>query len=70
MQNTTRVCDKFQIGKAGEYLVCSDLFLKGLNVSIAGETLPYDLLFDNGNKILKVQVKTTETHKKLINGEE
>lgn len=64
MQNTTRVCDKFQIGKAGEYLVCADLFLKGLNVSIAGETLPYDLLLDNGNKILKVQVKTTETHKK------
>ena len=35
-----RTSDKFQIGKAGEYMVCADLLLKGLNVSPAGETLP------------------------------
>jgi len=58
-----RVSDKFQIGKAGEYLVCADLLLKGFNVSPAGETLPYDLLLDTGQKILKVQVKTTETYR-------
>ena len=59
-----RTSDKFQIGKAGEYLVCADLLLKGFNVSPAGEALPYDLLLDTGKKILKVQVKTTETHRK------
>lgn len=59
-----RTSDRFQIGKAGEYLTCADLLLKGFNVSPAGETLPYDLLLDTGKKILKVQVKTTETHRK------
>jgi hypothetical protein len=55
-----RLSNKFDIGKAGEYLVCAELTLKGVSVSIAAETLPYDLLVDNGKKILKVQVKTTE----------
>ena len=59
-----RTSDKFQIGKAGEYMVCADLLLKGLNVSPAGETLPYDLLLDVGNRILKIQVKTTQIHKR------
>lgn len=58
-----RTSDKFQIGKAGEYLTCADLLLKGFNVSPAGETLPYDLLLDTGKKILKVQVKTTEMYR-------
>lgn len=58
-----RTSDRFQIGKAGEYLTCADLLLKGFNVSPAGETLPYDLLLDTGKKILKVQVKTTETYR-------
>lgn len=64
MENNNRVDEKFQLGKAGEHLVCFDLFSKGLNVSMASETLPYDLLVDNGKNILKVQVKTTRTHKK------
>lgn len=59
----TRISDKFQIGKAGEYLICADLLLKGFNVSPAGETLPYDILLDTGERILKVQVKTTETYR-------
>lgn len=58
-----RTSDRFQIGKAGEYLTCADLLLKGFNVSPAGETLPYDLLLDTVKKILKVQVKTTETYR-------
>lgn len=55
--------DKFQLGKAGEFITCADLTLKGFDVSLAGETLPYDLLLDTGRRILKVQVKTTETHR-------
>lgn len=59
-----RLTNKFDIGKAGEHLVCADLCLKGISVSIASETLPYDLLLDTGSKILKVQVKTTEQPRK------
>lgn len=55
--------DKFKLGKAGEFLAGAHLLLKGFNVSQAGETLPYDLLLDTGEKILKVQVKTTDTYR-------
>lgn len=55
--------DKFRLGKAGEFLTGANLILKGFDVSQAGETLPYDLLLDTGEKILKVQVKTTETYR-------
>jgi len=58
-----RISDKFQIGKAGEHLVCADLILKNLSISMADEALPYDVLLDIGYKILKIQVKTTVTHK-------
>ncbi|OPZ79386.1 MAG: hypothetical protein BWY78_00060 [Alphaproteobacteria bacterium ADurb.Bin438] len=64
MSDSIRLGNKFQIGKAGEHLVCFDLIKKGFLVSIASETLPYDLLLDTGNKIIKVQVKTTECPKK------
>lgn len=64
MENRCMIDSKFQLGKAGEHLVCFDLLSKGFNVSMASETLPYDLLMDNGKRILKVQVKTTLSHKK------
>jgi hypothetical protein len=48
-----------QIGKAGEYLVCADLILKGYVAFLSEQGLPYDVLLDNGKKLLKVQVKTT-----------
>lgn len=51
---------QLQIGKAGEYLVCADLILKGFVAFPSEQGLPYDILLDNGEKILKVQVKTTE----------
>jgi hypothetical protein len=50
---------ELQIGKAGEYLVCADLILNGFVSFLSEQGLPYDLLLDNGNKLLKVQVKTT-----------
>ena len=59
-----KTTDKFQIGKAGEFLVGAHLLFKGMDVSFAGETLPYDLLLDTGEKILKIQVKTTEKRKR------
>jgi len=51
---------QLQIGKAGEYLVCADLILKGFVSFPSEQGLPYDVLLDTGEKLLKVQVKTTE----------
>ena len=51
---------QLQIGKAGEYLVCANLILKGFVAFPSEQGLPYDVLLDNGSKLLKVQVKTTE----------
>ena len=51
---------QLQIGKAGEYLVCADLILKGFIAFPSEQGLPYDVLLDTGHKLLKVQVKTTE----------
>ena len=56
----TRESKQLQIGKAGEYLVCADLILKGFVAFPSEQGLPYDVLLDNGTKLLKVQVKTTE----------
>jgi len=51
---------QLQIGKAGEYLVCADLILKGFIAFPSEQGLPYDVLLDNGDRLFKVQVKTTE----------
>jgi hypothetical protein len=51
---------ELQIGKAGEYLVCADLILKGFVAFPSEQGLPYDVVLDNGKKLLKIQVKTTE----------
>lgn len=51
---------QLQVGKAGEYLVCADLILKGFVAFPSEQGLPYDVLLDTGNRLLKIQVKTTE----------
>lgn len=51
---------QLQIGKAGEYLVCADLIIKGFIAFPSEQGLPYDVLLDTGERLLKVQVKTTE----------
>jgi len=54
-----RTSNELQIGKAGEYLVCADLILKGFVAFLSEQGLPYDVLLDTGNKLIRVQVKTT-----------
>jgi len=54
-----RKSEQMQIGKAGEYLVCADLIMKGFIAFPSEQGLPYDVLLDIGEKLLKVQVKTT-----------
>jgi hypothetical protein len=57
------IVDDMQAGKAGEYLVCADLILKGFIAYPSEQGLPYDVVLDMGGKLLKVQVKATRTHK-------
>lgn len=54
-----RLSNELQIGKAGEYLTCADLVMKGLVAFPSEQGLPYDVLVDNGKRLLRVQVKTT-----------
>ena len=56
---------QLQVGKAGEYLVCADLIMKGFIAFPSEQGLPYDVLLDTGEKLLKVQVKTTEKPRKV-----
>ena len=55
-----RISNELQKGKAGEYLVRADLILKGFVAFPSEQGLPYDVLLDTGNKLLRVQVKTTD----------
>lgn len=54
-----RLSNELQIGKAGEYLVCADLIMKGLVAFPSEQGLPYDVLVDTGKRLLRIQVKTT-----------
>ena len=49
---------ELQIGKAGEYLVCSDLITKGYSAFLSDQGLPYDVLVDIKGTIKRIQVKT------------
>ena len=54
-----------QIGKAGEYLVCADLILNGLIAFPSEQGLPFDVVMEYKDKLLKVQVKTTRGAKDI-----
>ena len=60
-----RTSKELQTGKAGEYFVCADLILKGFVAFPSEQGLPYDVLLDNGSKLLRVQVKTTSGPRKV-----
>lgn len=51
------------IGRAGEYLVLSDLLLKGHQCFDSGQGVNYDIVMEKGSKLLKIQVKTTKEKK-------
>jgi DNA-binding Xre family transcriptional regulator len=53
------VYSEIRTGKAGEYLVCSDLSLKGFAVFMNEQQVGYDLVADTGKNLLRVQVKTS-----------
>ena len=57
--------NELQIGKAGEYLVCADVIIMGMIAYPSEQGLPYDVVIDNGTKLLKCQVKTTEKGRRI-----
>lgn len=48
-----------QAGKAGEYLVCADLILRGYVAFPSEQGLSFDVVLVANNIIYKIQVKTT-----------
>lgn len=54
-----------EVGKAAEHLVCADLILAGYRAFLSDQGLPYDILVDLGNRLIKVQVKATYEPKKV-----
>jgi hypothetical protein len=52
-----------QLGKAGEYLVCAELILKGYIAFPSEQGLPYDIVADNKGNLIRIQVKTTEKYR-------
>ena len=55
------ISKQLNIGRAGEYLVLADLLLKGYQAFDSGQGVNYDLVMESkDNKLLKIQVKTTE----------
>jgi len=61
--------NELQVGKAGEYIVCADLIIKGLIAYPSEQGLSYDVVVDNGKKLLKCQVKTTSKPRIILQRE-
>lgn len=57
--------DDLAAGKAGEYLVCADLILRGHVAFPSEQGLPYDVVADINGKLHRVQVKTTRGTKPI-----
>lgn len=55
-----------QAGKAGEYLVCADLIVKGYVAFPSEQGLPFDVVLDVEGRLLRVQVKTTRRLRPLV----
>lgn len=60
-----RKSNELQIGKAGEYIVCADLIIQDYIAFPSEQGLPYDIIMDSGEKLFRVQVKTTLEPRKI-----
>lgn len=58
-----------QAGKAGEYLVCADLILKGYIAFLSEQGLSFDVLAEVGGRLAKIQVKTTRAPNPAVRNE-
>jgi len=50
-------------GKAGEYLVCSELLFRGFNASIMSVDVGMDIVATKDNQLLGIQVKTSNLNR-------
>lgn len=48
------------LGKAGEHLVCADLFLNGWVATMAAEGQSYDIIAERDGYMIRVAVKSTQ----------
>ncbi|OGH18346.1 MAG: hypothetical protein A3F31_00535 [Candidatus Levybacteria bacterium RIFCSPHIGHO2_12_FULL_38_12] len=55
--------DSGYIGKAGEYLVCSELLFRGFNASIMSVDIGVDIVATRENRLYGIQVKTARLNK-------
>ncbi|MHA6820098.1 group I intron-associated PD-(D/E)XK endonuclease [Ralstonia pseudosolanacearum] len=55
-----RVSTEMEVGRAGEYLVMADLLLDGWVAYPTSQGVPYDIAVDIGDRIIRVQVKSTK----------
>ncbi|CDL00283.1 protein of unknown function [Magnetospirillum gryphiswaldense MSR-1 v2] len=53
------VSRELELGKAAEHLACADLLLGGWTAYTTDQGLPYDVVVDVGNQLVRVQVKST-----------
>jgi hypothetical protein len=53
------ISKELEIGKAAEHLVCSDLILQGYRAFLSDQGLPYDVVVDHQNTLIRVQVRST-----------
>ena len=60
-----RKSNELQIGKAGEYIVCADLIIQNYIAFLSEQGLPYDIIMDSGDRLFRVQVKTTSEPRKI-----
>jgi len=60
-----RKSNELQIGKAGEYIVCADLIIQNYIAFLSEQGLPYDIVMDSGDRLFRVQVKTTSEPRKI-----
>ena len=57
--SAVRVSPEMELGRAGEYLVLADLLLNGWVAYPTSQGVPYDVAVDIGERIIRVQVKST-----------
>lgn len=62
-QHNLRVSAEMESGRAGEHLVMADLLLNGWVAYPTSQGVPYDIAVDIGDRIIRVQVKSTRMPK-------
>lgn len=61
--HSLRVSPEMEIGRAGEHLVMADLLLNGWVAYPTSQGVPYDVAVDIGDRVIRVQVKSTKMPK-------